>query len=359
MSAAADSSQPLRLQTTNTSPILNMYTRDSTHNQPVYVSVDAIVSVADGAAVGVTVEEGRTYDSTGMNRNDLTSLAMFNIDNAMSDPDYFYADRSTPTNVARVTLAFPDIHTSATQLVNSVYTCDKSGIFYLFLSVGAQQIVRIELTHVHAALGTRDTYELIDRDTTDTNQNILSRSIMITCEPNDELSVYIHDGTFSGPNLRSSFGGFYYTPRHNNQVAWAAYRYTEVAANSNGPDYSVITFGATSTESTVPVNQPSNAFSQTTSRFTAPRSGIYLVHFSGCVAPGSVTDLGLFLSNQMVASIYDGYTGHDGKVVVSRTVILQVNSGQTLDIRLAKDSALVSDTNSKEIAFMGMLIYEN
>ena len=364
MSAVADTSQSLRLETTNTNPQLNMYTLDTVHNAPIHISVDAIVEANAGASVGVRVQGGRTFNGASLSKTDLTSFAMFNLDNAMTQPNYFYVDRDTPTTIRREDLRFPNIHTSATQLTaDSKYVCDRSGTMFLFISVGAQKPARVELAQIRN--NNRIGYELMDRDTIDEQQNIVSRSVMINCEPNDSLNVhsYADDGTYSGSDIKTSFGGFFYTPRHGNPIAWAAYRYVNVATNPSGSEYRVVTFRNVvinqQQEAEVEVNQPSGVFSQASSRFTAPRSGIYLVHFTASIIPGSTTDVALFKNSEKVASIYDTYTGHDNKVTVSRTVLIQVNNGESLDIRVHRNVELGSHQSSKDIAFMGMLIHEN
>ena len=356
----------MQLQTVNTVPALSLYTADITKNQPTYFSKDGIAQITEGAQVYLQIPEGYTYNGFADGRNDLTSMAIFNLDDAMDVPDAFYADRSSRTNDQRLVLSFDNIHTSATQFTdNSIYRCTRDGPMFFVISVGALNPVRIELTHVLAD-NSRETYEVMDLDTGDTTQNIVSRSVLVNCHVNDQFSIFVfsESGTYSGPRIQSSFGGFHYDPRHNNPVAWSAYRYLDVVKNPTAEaDYTKVTFRDTLVDSQVEaqtiVNIPNGVFSQVNSRFTATTSGIYLVHFSASVAPGSVVDIGLFRDNEMVAAIYNGYTTHTGKRVVSRTVLVQVRSGQRLEIRASRDTALSSNRNSKEIAFMGMLIYEN
>ena len=366
LSGAADESMSLRLTTKNTDPILNLYTRDDTHDRPVYTSLDAIVRVDSGSTVDIEVTAGRTFNGTSDDRRDLTSLSMFNIDDAMVDPSYFYADRSTPTSEGRTLLQFPDIHTTSAQFTdNTKYICKREGQVFLFLSVGALHAVRVEITHGSTVNNEIKTYELMDLDTIGDRQNIVSRSILVNCAINEIFSVYVYstDGTYSGPHIRSSFGGFLYDPSHNNPVAWSTYRNVNFESKSVELDYELITFRSTQvdarSEGEVIVNIPTGVFSQSTSKFTAPVSGVYLVHLSASIFIRRVTDVALFRNNERVASIYDTYTGHNGKVTVSRTILIHVIRGQTLDIRAPPTTILASNTNSKDIAFMGMLIYED
>ena len=362
LSAADEARQPLEMSSVSTNPIINLKIESTNNRFTTYHSREGIVSVDEDAQVSVLLSEGRLYSGNIGGRNDLTSWVMFDLDDAMLRPEYFYIGRTSPSDVRGGILLFDTTYTGSRLLDASRYTCNKNGPMYFMLSIGVDvdDQVRVEITHDFIA-GGREQYQLSSEDRMRNGQDLISRSILINCATDDEVHVYVYtgDGVYSDSAIRTSFGGFSYDPRHGDPVAWAAYRMFDWRSSAT-TGYSRISFLPESVngglETILAVDQPAGSFRN--SIFTAPVTGIYLVHFSVGLRASSTVDVALYRGNDKIASLYYLDSDHDGNGLVSRTVLVEVFTGQTLDLRGAVETVVISDGNGKHTAFMGMLLYK-
>ena len=355
MSAPSASRRAVQLSPTNVEPAVRLSVDSDNNAFSTFHSRDAIVRIPLNNFVSLELTNGRVHGGGTTNTPDLTSMGIFDIDELIRNPGYFFVGRETSLT-GNGNVAFPDVHTDDPEWRGTAYQCNRDTLMYVFLSVGARSgtNVEVEITHEFQT-GGRVGYKLMQLDTQHNGHEMVSRSILVDCKNGDTIYVYSQQGEqiFSDSSIRTAFGGFHYDPIHGQIVAWAAYRTTNMLrTNTNG--YSLISFNQN--EADIPVNQPATGFVD--SEFRATIDGVYMVHFSAGLTPASILDVGLFIGGtEKIASLYHATTDHNQKSVIARTVMVRLNAGQRLSIRASGATTLTSSPESKEIAFLGMLLY--
>ena len=348
-SGAASNRNSLTLSPTNVQPPLQLIKNSDNNRFNTFSSRDGIVAVNALNEVSLdTSSYASIFQSTS--RPDLTSFGMFDIDQLMSDPDYFFIARSSPFSGSTY-INFPEIHTSATQLnSNSRYICDREGPMFIFASVGVPPSSRVQVTISHSnpsGIGTR--FYLSMDDTDHDGNDMASRSVMVYCRLGDVISVITNSlqmVIFSDPSIQISLGGFHYTPRYVVEpVAWAGYmRFsTDVSVNQQLLEFQDVL-----------VNTSTSLFDN--ENVNIPVSGYYLVHFSVGMKAGQSVDVGLFVDGgRRLSSIYSQAADHNGVITLSRSVIVTLNQGDLLSVRTNTD--VFSQPDQYQTSFMGMLLY--
>ena len=346
MSGSAAAQHGVVLTPSNVSPALSLVRESTNSVSDVFLSRDAIVSVNAIDQVGLTVSSlSDLYRSIAS----LTSIGMFNIEDVLVNPDYFFVGNPSPISTNNF-MTFSNIYSNSPQFTNNRYTCNRNGPMFLFVSAGISANTGQTVVITQSRNGSaRKSFYLSLLDTVHNGNDMVSRSVLIDCAVGDELLLDFPGGgtkhVFSDSSIRTTFGGFHYQPRYGNPVTWALYRTIDhTGVGTNHVIFSEV------------ILNTNDMYSNGETVISV--SGYYLIHFSTGSRAGDNVDAEIFnshpTSSYSIARIYSQGSNHNSDIVLARTVIVYLQSGSRLTMR--STSSIFSFRQQLETSFMGMLL---
>ena len=350
MSGSASGQSGLVLTPSNVSPAVGLVRESDNSASNVFLSRDAIVLVQANNEVTVSASSFNDLSSADPLLN---SIAMFNIDDVLMNPDYFFAG-STNTVSGSGYVQFTNTFSSSVRWSNNRYMCDHDGPVFVFASVGvaASEGISVVISR-DTGNGVTENFYVIYEDTHHNGNDMASRAALINCRTGNELALVFHGASnaYSDSAIRTSFGGFNYIPKYGNPVAWALYRRAPFNLNSN--TFDVVLFDE--------VHYVTNDMYVNTGEVIISVSGYYLIHISVGLKPREGVNVVLYNNNPIldhsIASISSPGAQHNDYTVLSRSIITRVQAGSRLVIRSYSD--LYSFRDQYETSFSGMLLMPN
>ena len=218
--------------------------------------------------------------------------------------------------------------------------------YSLATAVNQNTFVSLQVNQVNVA----GLHLYIGGGNTDEDVEVLSKTLVLKLKENDRVAAVLdkdHDKIYSDTCSPTSMKGFLYKPYRCEPVSW------RVAINKDGctsGPLDPVHFDA------VFVNEGSG-WDKIFNRFVVPLPGVYYLQLSAGMCEKQPTKMELMVNGFPILNVYRQFTREIFWDTRSRAVILQLQQGDKLHIRLPSNYYLWSNGNSFT-EFSGFRLYE-
>ncbi len=259
----------------------------------------------------------------------MTTVAAFSV--AVSQTMRVYYDEKIKFDVVHVDTHFGWQATD--------YTVPVSGLWVICLQHGiatkANGFLRVTINGNSNSIA-RIEFPYLD------SQDMTSTTVIAGINAGNTLAVHVGtDWVYSDEYQQTALNGFLYSPINQPAIAWCvSLNYMYVGPWNNLPF------------KMVQVNH-GGGWNVTENMFIAPLAGVYVVWLVGGQLMSNPMELGLVLNKVFaVASVYATATEDDS--MHTRSIIIRLNVGDTLHVRLAADAIAEGYTDEVFTAFSGI-----
>ena len=181
--------------------------------------------------------------------------------------------------------------------------------------------------------------------------DILSRTVLTDLKGGDNLASNLHGeygGAYSDSHYQTSLKGFLYSPHRIAPISWCVLlnAHDNIVANTLTDPLQF---------DNVLINQ-GFGWNKMTNRFITPSSGVYYVQLTAGICPHQPTKMELLANGFPYVNVYRQISSHEGCDTRSRAVIIQLQQGDELRIRLPDGYCLQSNVNGYT-GFAGFRLY--
>ena len=159
---------------------------------------------------------------------------------------------------------------------------------------------------------------------------MLSRTVLVDLVEGDQVRAVLsstYGGVYSDIRYQTSMKGFLYKPYRTAPVSWCVVWENSVASTTIAGPVDPVAFNI------LLVNQGSG-WDEALNRFTAPLSGVYYIQLTAGIAPENPTKMELLINGTPVINVYRQFTSHSDRDTRSKAVIIRLQQGDELRIRL-------------------------
>ena len=281
-----------------------------------------------------------------------TTFAGFFINNIVDPVVAFSLGLSTPFNSSTdLNIPFDIVNVDSYNGWNkssNAYVVQVPGVYVISYSFAASanqnSFVELYITQSFIA-------GLFISGTTRNGIEMLSRTLLVSVIEGDQIRAVLNSnfsGIYSDIRYQTSMKGFLYKPYRSVPISWCVV-WDDVSTIIAGP-IDPVAFNI------VFVNQGSG-WDEALNRFTTPLSGVYYIQLTAGIASENPTKMELLVNGFPVINVYRQFTSHSDRDTRSKAVIIRLQLGDELRVRLP--SGYYLQTNKfRYTGFVGFRLYE-
>ena len=332
---------------------VSLYGESTSHNNIDMVFRNYVELIEAGEQLFFDTEE-----TLFSNYGHQTSWTGFDIESLFGTTVAFFATRDSAFEGSFI--QFTDLRVNVGNgfsLTDSTFTAPQDGYYYFTFSVGhapgASCMVRLVIDDDYHA-------ELYRSDTSPNGVTMTSRSTMVYMSLGMTAQLYLalSGSIYSDPeHSQISFAGFLYDPDKASAVAWTVHRDTDLHASDQPEDPIQFNIQEINLE---------GVYDPSTDMVHIDKSGYYYIEFNMGLnyrnpltvdlllngVPGSVQDPG-----KVVGESYHKSTSHYGVYGSGKSLIVNVEQGDTLRLRLYSNTSMYCDADI-QCTYLGFLLYQ-
>ncbi len=276
-----------------------------------------------------------------------TTFSGFQLDNVMGGTVVgFSVGRTSPvTAIGRITYDKVNIDTSGTWNGNE-YIVPIDGIWVITVQACADSGGDMSVGIYTTAYDSFNTITFVYFfSTNNPGPDMTSKTVIFRMEAGTSIYSTLQDTPlYSDIRYQTAFLGFLYSPKELQRVCWCVSTDSVHIGLVEPVPFDIVY-----------INE-GNGWNAIINYYTVPLSGVYYIHLAAGIERNYGTNMQLVVNGEIKTNVYRSEAPHNGYDTRSKAVILRLQEGDKLHIRLPSGYRLFSDSN-RITTFSGFRIY--